>query len=591
MDAQDTGRMSTAQQSHAVFGDGVISHYDTRDEPIDVRTIPRSLISHNSPTQEEQGREKGPDTALTTTLDKCRLAALPAELIATILSYVSPVDLCHVSATCRTLYKHATDDHLWQALVQRNVPGQRVTSPYPYTTFRALFGAHDPRWFLPKYKIWFSDTGFPGRLLLVRYDQRRGCIEGYQLVARKTNNTFHTWGPNHNSIISSFDPEVKLHLDNPVIRLSADPLNDPHDTEGTITTFTMRRRSNSMDDESIPEISTSQWHSQTQILPQTTRFQPQIPMSLTTIGHLKSSFIHARALGPDDEIIRHLATSSFPYNYAWPPPSIPASHRILGAGVERASRLRPRDTAARRSEVCDRAFRVRKWIEMPVFHHGLNVYLVPPPTVPLASMEVLEWEQQHQYQQQDGSVGEARRMCIGEEVATYATLEPEWYTPTEEKPWQGIWVGDYGGHGCEFLWVRQPDDEEPGGGGGEGEVTRLEGEVEEEWERGKREARVYRGRLEAVKLTGDVNVPRGECTFVVDDLGEGGFVRVEEEAPFEGVRVVKSRGHIANQGFLGHSYTDGELMLISHDRLAHNWTALGHISYYQRVDIDQFLAL
>jgi pentose-5-phosphate-3-epimerase len=36
-------------------------------------------------------------------------------------------------------------------------------------------------------------------------------------------------------------------------------------------------------------------------------------------------------------------------------------------------------------------------------------------------------------------------------------------------------------------------------------------------------------------------------------------------------------------------YIDCHLMLISPDRLAHHWLDLKHISYYQRLDIDQFL--
>ena len=40
---------------------------------------------------------------------------------------------------------------------------------------------------------------------------------------------------------------------------------------------------------------------------------------------------------------------------------------------------------------------------------------------------------------------------------TFSTLLEESYTPTRKKPWQGIWVGDYSGHGCEFLLVLQRD--------------------------------------------------------------------------------------------------------------------------------------
>jgi hypothetical protein len=44
-----------------------------------------------------------------------------------------------------------------------------------------------------------------------------------------------------------------------------------------------------------------------------------------------------------------------------------------------------------------------------------------------------------------------------EDITTYATLPKECYMPTPEKPWQGIWCGDYSGHGCEFILIQQPD--------------------------------------------------------------------------------------------------------------------------------------
>jgi hypothetical protein len=54
--------------------------------------------------------------------------------------------------------------------------------------------------------------------------------------------------------------------------------------------------------------------------------------------------------------------------------------------------------------------------------------------------------------------GHGISMRVGEDVNTYATLPAECYTPTKNKPWRGIWVGDYAGHGCEFLVVLQPDE-------------------------------------------------------------------------------------------------------------------------------------
>jgi len=160
----------------------------------------------------------------------------------------------------------------------------------------------------------------------------------------------------------------------------------------------------------------------------------------------------------------------------------------------------------KRSQVSDQAFRVRRWMEM----------VAQNPT----------------------------GMHLGEEVYTYATLDPKLYTPTEEKPYRGIWVGDYSGHGCEFLLMNQPDDEEPFD---EESVIQREDETIEEWNIRKREERVYRGSLEAIKLTGDPNVPRGEYTFVADDLSDK--VRTATEERFKGARIVRSRGHIAARMF------------------------------------------
>lgn len=161
-----------------------------------------------------------------------------------------------------------------------------------------------------------------------------------------------------------------------------------------------------------------------------------------------------------------------------------------------------------RSQISDQTFRIRKWMEMtPAVSLGLH---------------------------------------HGEEVYTYATLDPKLYTPTEEKPYRGIWVGDYSGHGCEFLLMHQPDNEEPFD---EASVVQRDDETIEEWEARKKEERIYRGSIEAIKLTGDPNVPRGEYTFVTDDISKSGFIRTAGEKRFSGARVVKSRGHIAARMF------------------------------------------
>jgi len=76
-----------------------------------------------------------------------------------------------------------------------------------------------------------------------------------------------------------------------------------------------------------------------------------------------------------------------------------------------------------------------------------------------------------------------------------------------------------------------------------------EHESQEQFLRRKREARIYRGRVEAIKLTGDPNIPRGECTWYAADIGDAGFLRTADEEPFEGARVVQGWGHVATPNF------------------------------------------
>jgi hypothetical protein len=104
--------------------------------------------------------------------------------------------------------------------------------------------------------------------------------------------------------------------------------------------------------------------------------------------------------------------------------------------------------------------------------------------------------------------------------------------------------------------MHQPDD--PPATDSELNLVRVPHETDEQWEQRQLEARIYRGRLEAIKLTGDPNVPRGEYTFIADDLGEEGFIGTAEREPFTGTRIVSSKGHVAATGFL-----DGEFLALS----------------------------
>ncbi|KAI0015420.1 f-box domain-containing protein [Xylariomycetidae sp. FL0641] len=458
-----------------------------------------------------------PSTSPTVRNGSAAFLNLPSELIAAIFSYLSPLELAKVSPVCRRFHGHADSDIHWKEHVLANLPGHDVKSPYPCRTWRELYIAHDPLWFLTKHKVWFCDREMTGQMVIVRYDERRGCIEGYQLP----------WQADPNVHIHRFEPRVRLHLDKPILQFNARVTNLDH--EGATTSR-------------LPITSRSR------------RFFTEQPLCHSYGNDPRmSNFLLARALPPS--ALNSMATA-FPYDSIWPPPSIPARQRVLGQpaifgaqGTRGFYDCTASDTwrPADRSEVSDQTFRIRQWLEMG------------PPTLGYHTAE---------------------------EVITYSTLDPSLYTPTPDKPWRGIWVGDYSGHGCEFLLMNQPDTSE---GEADEPLEKWQGESEASFRERHLRERVHRGRLEAIKLTGDPNVPRGEYTFIADDLGAGGYVGIAEQAPFAGARVVKSRGHIASLGFRRDKYIASQLILISHNRLAQYWVEFGHISFFERVDINQFL--
>lgn len=390
-------------------------------------------------------------------------------------------------------------------------------------------------------------------MVVTRYDQRRGCIEGYQLVAHNTNNTLRAWEADPSVFILAFDPIVNLHLDNPVLRLPATSLSDIYGDGISVSVFQPRREgSDTNGEESGAGSSSHGSHGQPAHLGE--HFQSEIPMRVNLMNRLQSSFSHARCLSPEDVAAR--SSPTFPYSHIWPPPTIPSAHHVLGAGLERSTSLRPEDVATSRREAHDRAFRIYKWIQIHDFDDNAGYPLLQPrarsSSVPRGPVRFSVDDLNAARALLTSSTARpARELAIGEEVSTYATLDPALYTPTPSRPFRGIWVGHYGAHGCEFLWVHQPDDDddEEEEFDADTAVPRLEGESDAAHAARKRDAAVYRGRLEAVKLTGDVNVPRGEYSFVADDLGAAGLVGVGEHAPFEGVRMVRCRGHIAENGF------------------------------------------
>lgn len=491
------------------------------------------------------------------------LATLPSELIDHILSYLSPLDLAAVSRVSHALYAHAIADHLWQSIVQANVPGVQVTTSYPCASFRELYVAHDPHWFLTKHKIWFCDKDLTGKLIVVRYDERRGVIEGYQLVATSVESSSEANSPSLMQAdleIHNFDPQVRLHLDKPILQMRAKPRPSSaanHDNQSVSSCLgelgELSQWNTSFDYASVPQAARN---ARTSV----NKFSAETPMSLEDrhTDAMVNNFLLTRAL--PESTAAELSSRSFPYGNVWPPPAIPASDRVSAAHLldeSTVSSVSEENRPTRRSEISDKAFRIRSWLDASPTsmaavnlnrNESLNGGWSFNPAGSLFGQGSRPW-----LPALFGGSQSSMSVRLGDSVTTYSTLDSDLYTPTADQPWKGIWVGDYSSHGCEFLLIKQhhstPFDEEAF------EATRTEYETNNEFAQRKAHARKYRGSLEAVKLTGDVNVPRGECTFVAEDLGEKGFVTTVQEQPFLGARVVQSKGHIARSGFTHGEYS------------------------------------
>ena len=351
-----------------------------------------------------------------------------------------------------------------------------------------------------------------GIVILAKYDPRRGCIEAYRLMAEHGEHTFESWEYRREVIIHTFNPKVSLFLDDPVIKLDIEP----------------ERRN-----------------------PSHSRVREETVMQTGSVHGVTSRISLCRPIRPTRQH-RSMAL--------WPPKIVPAKDRVRSESstMFRSAAHKPQILA----QASDQTFRIRKYLD---------------------------------FRGMEGHLG----VRLGEDVLTFSTLCEESYLPTCERPWQGIWVGDYSGHGCEFLLVLQKDIDpnclhpirpSTWSSFSAATSTSISGDSEAEdsepdtagdtlaWAsvQDNRETGVHfslspgpddnpipscRGRLEAIKLTGDVNVPRGEYTWIAEDIGPRGFIRTATEQMFKGARVVSSLGMSRMEGSINTAEHMTQVML------------------------------
>ncbi|KAK2742879.1 hypothetical protein FQN55_007663 [Onygenales sp. PD_40] len=450
------------------------------------------------------------DEVDTTSKGRPPLLLVPSEILYLILSNLPAPSLVSTSATCRSLRKHAQADILWMPLVNNNLPTP-LTDPAPFPSFRELYASQFPMWFVARNMIWISDAKDTGKLMIARYNPRRCQIEGFRVVAAHRIRQFESWTYDRDVLIHSFKPQVSLWMGDPVLELA----------------------------KSTPPLSRKPYEDWR-------RNEIRMPMATEAQRIFNSFMLCKKVTAEEDDTDISV----------WPPRIIPSDYRADVSYERYLSFQAQEDKPQRLEEVCESAFRLKRWMRF-------------------------------------GNLGTAFDIgTVRDGISTYGTLRRELYTPTREKPYQGIWVGDYSGHGSEFLLVLQRDGHSLSGD--EHATSENADTVDDSSSSTYSTSQdssmpLPSGRLEAIKLTGDPNVPRGEITFYADDIGQGGLIRIADEEIFRGARVVHSKGHIASTNFRDDKFIPSQLLLISHDCMAHFWEELKHISYYRRVDLDALI--
>ncbi|KAI5291044.1 hypothetical protein KEM54_006561 [Ascosphaera aggregata] len=427
-------------------------------------------------------------------------------------------------------------------------------------TYKQLYISRFPFWFILERRFFFADYEGTGKLIISRFNRATAGIEAFNVVVPRlnvagnagANGGIEVWEGRENEgwILRSYMPDLQLWYDDPVLVIDSESTKAARrQARKKMNIRPGREREHENDDENDDDDDddddeTDEGESDSELQesnPETTEIIPWrangVTMELKSQPATSSASASASAATP-------LLSSKWA-SVPWPPTTIPLSslsQRIV---------TNPSYAAAPGLS----------FLSTYGFHLTRSIGFAPQP----------------------GGYAFGVNMEVD---ATYASLDEEVYTPTPSKPLQGIWVGDYSGHGSEFLLLVHRDDydDKSEGNGQQGAATPQTDE------KGDQYSPIPPLRQTATHSR-DANIPRGQVSFIIPDLSPAnGLIRMATESPFTGSPVFRGKGHIARNGFLESKWIDVEVIMVSVNVLAVVWVEMGVVAYLKRVDIRELWA-
>lgn len=429
-----------------------------------------------------------------------------------------------------------TDISVWSDKISPKALERLVLDSNDYDSHCRLFQVYQRlykhKWAKPS--IWFGDRNQFGSVMSSIFNYDQGVFEFYECICDKDREipqdwTFSRFSANDNVEIHEYAP--KINMVGPILII--DPLTIDYSRPETLADLNCRSEEFDRDN-------------------------PRLAIGLLRVRPMLPSRIH-------------------PSMMLWPPRTIPAETRARNSSAtEFRGQLVPR-------EPCDSIIRVVKTIAYPnpvrnipssqlasgsgslpsssssssaaaaaaaAFSTGALASVLSPTRQPVRSADFMVgfgvWSAPNRM------VGEARKVETysrwPEKVRLTSNLSKDDHSNINSPDLQGLWVGDIGGRLGELLMLHQPSP----------------------------------NRLEAVKLTADVRVPRGEVEFAAD-LNNISTTRYPE---WPRANVVLASWQTSGVDHLNPKYLPCEVILISNNKIALYCPEEEHLVYLMRLQVD-----